>query len=160
MERRSFIKSGLLAALASSGAGSSLAEPGKPKQIARRPLGRTGEQVCSLCFPGTAVMSVDQSTANRRVAEGVDRGMNYFDVCPTYLDAEDRLGPALRPYRTQCFLASKTDGRDSATAEADLNKSLKTLQTDHFDLYHFHALEKMEAVDRMERLVLCELREV
>ena len=46
--------------------------------------------------------------ADRLVAEAVDRGVCYFDVAPTYGDAQYRLGPALQPYRKGCFLACKT----------------------------------------------------
>ena len=35
------------------------------------------------------------------VAEAIDRGVNYFDVAPSYGNAEERLGPALEPYRAQ-----------------------------------------------------------
>ena len=38
----------------------------------------------------------------------IDSGINYFDVAPTYGDAEIKLGPALEPYRKDVFLACKT----------------------------------------------------
>jgi aryl-alcohol dehydrogenase-like predicted oxidoreductase len=45
------------------------------------------------------------------VAEAVDRGVSYFDVATGYGNAQERLGPALAPYRKNCFLACKTEGR-------------------------------------------------
>lgn len=39
----------------------------------------------------------------------------YFDVAPTYGNAEERLGPALKPFRDRCFLACKTTQRDKGT---------------------------------------------
>jgi aryl-alcohol dehydrogenase-like predicted oxidoreductase len=53
-------------------------------------------------------MKEEQSHANRLVAEAVNRDINYVDVAPTYGNAEDRLGPALKPYRNNVFLACKT----------------------------------------------------
>jgi len=121
--------------------------PAKP--FARRPLGKTGEHLSILGFGGIVVMSVEQSSANNIVSEAVDRGINYFDVSPDYGDAEERLGPALRPYRRQSFLACKTNYRDKAGAMADLDGSLKHLKTDYFDLYQHHALTKTAEVDQI-----------
>jgi aryl-alcohol dehydrogenase-like predicted oxidoreductase len=83
------------------------------------------------------------------VAEAVDRGINYFDVAPSYGNAQERLGPALEPYRKQCFLACKTDGRMKEDSRADLEQSLKLLKTDYLDLYQFHALTKMTDLDKV-----------
>ncbi len=83
------------------------------------------------------------------VAEAVDRGINYFDVAPSYGNAQERLGPALAPYRNKCFLACKTDGRMKDDSRADLEQSLRLLKTDHLDLYQFHALTKMTDLDKV-----------
>ena len=66
--------------------------------------------------------------------------MNYFDVAPTYGDAELKLGPALEPYRKNVFLACKTTERQREGASAELKESLKRLRTDYFDLYQLHAI--------------------
>lgn len=107
----------------------------------RRVLGRTGEELSVLGLGGVVVDSLEQSEADRIVAEAVDRGINYFDVAPRYGNAEERLGPALAPYRDKVFLACKTAERARENAEWQLDSSLRRLQTDHFDLYQMHALE-------------------
>jgi len=56
-------------------------------------------------------MNEETGAASNIVAEAVDRGINYFDVAPSYGNAQERLGPALAPYRNKSFLACKTDGR-------------------------------------------------
>ena len=91
-------------------------------------------------FGGIVVAKTEQSVANNLVAEAIDRGVNYFDVAPSYDDAEERLGPALVGKRNDIFLACKTTERVGKDAEAELHQSLKTLQTDHFDLYQLHAV--------------------
>ncbi len=142
MRRRDFLKTGAAAAIALTGATELLAEPGAiAPSIPKRPLGSTGEQLTIFGFGGTAVMSLAQADADSLVAEAFERGVNFYDVSPTYGDAQERLGPALQPFRPRCFLASKTDFRDRAGAEADLDRSLRTLRTDHFDLYQHHAVE-------------------
>ena len=90
------------------------------------------------------VAGEEQPVANRRVAEAVERGVNYFDVAPQYGDAEIKLGPALEPYRAGVFLAGKTLERTRAGAAAELKRTLERLRTDHLDLYQLHALTDME----------------
>jgi aryl-alcohol dehydrogenase-like predicted oxidoreductase len=85
------------------------------------------------------------------VAEAVDRGVNYFDVAPSYGDAQQRLGPALAPYRKNCFLACKTEERTKEGSRKQLEESLRLLKTDHVDLYQFHALTKMTELDEVMR---------
>jgi len=68
-------------------------------QLARRPLGRTGEELSVVALGGIVVMDETPAHAAEVVAEAVGAGVNYFDVAPTYGNAEVRLGPALEPYR-------------------------------------------------------------
>ncbi len=93
----------------------------------------------------------EQPAANREVAAAVARGVNYFDVAPTYADgeAETKLGIALEPYRKGAFLACKTTMRDAAGARRELERSLQRLKTDHFDLYQFHGISKMQEVEQI-----------
>lgn len=112
--------------------------------LPRRAYGDTGVQLSIVGFGGIAVASMVQNEANRLVAESFERGVNYFDVAPTYGDAEVQLGPALEPYRKDIFLACKTTKRDRAAAEEEFNASLERLRTDHFDLYQLHALTSVE----------------
>jgi aryl-alcohol dehydrogenase-like predicted oxidoreductase len=77
----------------------------------------------------------------------IDSGINYFDVAPSYGDAEIKLGPALEPYRKGIFLACKTQKRTRNEARTELEQSLKNLRTDHFDLYQFHAVTTLRDVD-------------
>jgi len=74
--------------------------------------------------------------------------VNCFDVAPTCGDAEQRLGPALEPFRSEVFPACKTAERDRTGPERELNQSLKNLRTDHLDLYQMHSLETKEDVDQ------------
>ncbi len=92
-------------------------------------------------------MDEDSGAASNIVAEAVDRGINYFDIAPSYGNAQERLGPALAPYRKNCFLACKTEGRMKDDSRKQLEESLRLLKTDHVDLYQFHALTKMTDLD-------------
>jgi len=116
----------------------------------KRLLGKTGKLLSVVGFGGIAVMDEEPGVASRLVAQAVEeRGINYFDVAPTYGNAEERLGPALEPYRKSVFLACKTEKRTAEEAAAALHESLKRLRTDHFDLYQLHAVTTMEEVEQI-----------
>jgi aryl-alcohol dehydrogenase-like predicted oxidoreductase len=119
----------------------------RPGSLERRALGKTGEKLSVVGLGGVVVMSVTPAEASRLVGLAIDAGVNYFDVAPTYGNAEDMLGPALEPYRKDVFLACKTQERTRDGALAELDRSLKKLRTDHFDLYQHHAVTKRADVE-------------
>ncbi len=146
MKRREFLKQAAIAAtVASASQMQAVKTPSNP--IARRTLGKTGEKLSIIGFGGIVVMDEESGAARNIVAEAVDRGVNYFDIAPSYGNAQERLGPALAPYRKNCFLACKTEGRNKADSRKQLEQSLTLLQTDHVDLYQFHGLTKMAELD-------------
>src|ERR1700756_902868 len=149
MERRDFLKQSALAAAATATTRLASAANTPTQLIARRALGKTGEHLSIIGMGGIVVMNADPNASKNIVAEAVDRGINYFDVAPSYGNAQERLGPALAPYREKSFLACKTDGRLKDDSRKDLEESLRLLKTDHIDLYQFHALTKMADLDRV-----------
>jgi aryl-alcohol dehydrogenase-like predicted oxidoreductase len=154
MERREFLKAGTAAGLLSStGALGPLAKAEESAKditpIPRRPLGKTGERLSIIGFAGIVVMDNSSSFASNIVAEAVDRGINYFDVAPTYGNAQERLGLALQPYRDKIFLACKEEDWTRDGSAKLLDESLRLLRTDHVDLYQFHALSKMSDLEQI-----------
>lgn len=137
MRRRDFLKTTALAAGAAAAAGASESKPGK---LPKRAYGKSGEMLSVICFGGIVVKNVAQPDADKIVAEAYERGVNYYDVAPAYGDAEVQLGPALAPYRKDCFLACKTAQRERGPAEEEFARSLERLKTDYFDLYQLHAI--------------------
>jgi aryl-alcohol dehydrogenase-like predicted oxidoreductase len=155
MERRDFLRTlsgaGLLSMLdpAYLSAKESLQSGRSPADpVPKRRFGRAEDTISVIGFGGIVVKDVTPEEASGYVSEAVDRGINYFDVAPTYGNAQERLGPALKPFRDKCFLACKTQKRDAKGAREELEASLKTLQTDHFDLYQLHAITKLEDVEQ------------
>jgi len=151
MDRRDFIvkssAASLLACFPASLAG--LERTFEAGKLERRALGRTGERLSVIGFGGIVVMNATTQEASSRVAEAVDNGVNYFDVAPSYGNAEDMLGPALEPYRKNVFLACKTTDRSRDGAQRELDRSLRKMRTDHFDLYQLHAVTTREDVDKI-----------
>jgi aryl-alcohol dehydrogenase-like predicted oxidoreductase len=116
-------------------------------KIEKRSLGRTGELLSMIGFGGIVVKDATSDDASQIVKLAIDSGINYFDVAPSYGDAEIKLGPALEPYRKNVFLACKTGKRTKDEARTELEQSLQKLRTDHLDLYQFHAVTTLEDVN-------------
>ena len=108
--------------------------------IERRKFGRTGHQSSAVLFGGAALGPVDQSTADKVLDLLLEYGVNHIDTAASYGDSELRIGPWMRRYRKQFFLATKTGIRDYAGAKEEIHRSLDRLCTDHVDLIQLHAL--------------------
>src|SRR3954463_70373 len=149
MKRREFLKQAALTAATVASARQLHAAKTPADTIARRALGKTGEKLSIIGFGGIVAMDESPDAASNVVAEAIDRGINYFDIAPSYGNAQERLGPALQPYRKNVFLACKTEGRTKDESRKQLEESLRLLKTDHVDLYQFHALTKMKELDQV-----------
>jgi aryl-alcohol dehydrogenase-like predicted oxidoreductase len=116
----------------------------------RRILGRTGRELSIVGMGGVVFVGMNDTEAIEIVSEAMDRGVNYFDVAPSYgkdQETEKRLGAGLAGRRDSVFLACKTGKRTKAEAEEELNRSLSHLRTDYFDLYQLHAITTREDVE-------------
>jgi aryl-alcohol dehydrogenase-like predicted oxidoreductase len=114
------------------------------KPLPKRPLGKTSLNVSIIGMGGIVIRDTEPDYACRIVADAIEKGVNYFDVAPLYGDAEFKLGPALKPFRKDVYIACKTGQRSYAGAAAELKESLRRLETDHFDVYQFHGLDDIE----------------
>lgn len=112
----------------------------------KRILGKTGFEISILGFGGIIVDQTEQQTADKFVTEAIDWGINYFDVAPSYGNAQYILGPALAPYRKKVYLACKTEKRDAKCSLEQLHESFKALKTDYFDVYQLHGLDDPEEI--------------
>jgi predicted aldo/keto reductase-like oxidoreductase len=153
MKRRVFLKTvGTAAGVAALGAGCAFKRGGAERGTAslpRRKLGRTGQELSVVGFPGLALIHYEQPRCNAAVCDAFDRGVNYFDVAPAYGngECETKLGISLQAFkREQYFLACKTKKRDKEGARKELEESLRLLKTDHLDLYQLHHLVKPSEV--------------
>ena len=123
--------------------------------IPYRTLGRTGEKVSLIGLGGYHLgTQSDPEESIRIIRTGIDAGINFLDNCWDYNggESEVRMGKALRDgYRQKAFLmAAKIDpdGRNKAAATAQLNESLRRLQTDRIDLLQFHEVIRDSDPDR------------
>jgi aryl-alcohol dehydrogenase-like predicted oxidoreductase len=117
-----------------------------------RVLGRTGEKVSAIGLGGYHLGNPkDPAEATGIIRSAIDRGITFLDNCWDYHDGESerRMGTALRDgYRKRVFLMTKFDGRTKASTAAQIDESLKRLQTDVIDLMQYHENIRMEDGDR------------
>lgn len=112
-----------------------------------RTLGRTGIRASVFGFGGIVCMDATARQAADDVAMAFEHGVNYFDVAPSYGNAQYMLGPALKPYRDRVSLACKSGKRTGKELRAELEESLRALHTDHFDVYQLHGIDDEGEID-------------
>jgi aryl-alcohol dehydrogenase-like predicted oxidoreductase len=115
--------------------------------IARIQFGKTGHSSSRTLFGAAAFWSVTQAQADRVLETLFKFGVNHIDVAASYGDAELRVGPWMKKYRSEFFLASKTEERTYQKAREEIHRSLDRLQTDHLDLIQLHAVIQDEELE-------------
>jgi len=136
LNRRDFLKAAA-ASSATIALAPALAQEGNAPKLPQRTF-KDDAKVSIIGFPGLCLRGLPQEQANKAVARAYEMGVAYYDVAPEYGNSQDLLGPALEPYRKNCFLACKTAMRTAEKAKAELDRSLKLLKTDRFELYQLH----------------------
>jgi predicted aldo/keto reductase-like oxidoreductase len=149
--RRDFLSAGLSAGLTLPvlGAGSRMGfgqanagAAGSAIKLDYRTLGRTGLKVTTVGF-GCMITS-DASVVTR----AADLGITYFDTARSYQHGnnERMVGAALGAKRKQIVLSTKTHAPDKAGMLAELDESLKQLNTDYVDIWYLHARSKADDI--------------
>lgn len=112
-----------------------------------RRFGRTGHMSTIAIFGAAAFWEISQADADKVMEQVIEAGINHIDVAPSYGQAEERIGPWMPRERQRFFLGCKTTERTKAGAWDEMQRSLKRLQTETFDLYQCHAITTMEELD-------------
>jgi aryl-alcohol dehydrogenase-like predicted oxidoreductase len=122
-------------------------------EMPTRVLGKTGVRVSRIGLGGAHIgKQSDEAESIGIIRAAIDRGVTFLDNSWDYNDgkSEERMGKALRDgYRQKAFLMTKLDGRTKAAAAAQLEQSLKRLQTDMIDLVQVHEVIRFEDPDRV-----------
>lgn len=107
-------------------------------------LGKTGLKVSVVGLGGIPVQRTDLAEAKEIVKACMEQGVNYLDTARGYTVSEEFFGEALKGHRDQWILATKTMARTYEGMKADIETSLKNLQTDYIDLYQIHNIKTDE----------------
>ncbi len=108
--------------------------------IRKQPFGSTGHMSTVTLFGAAALGKVTQAEADQTLEVLQKYGVNHIDTAASYGDSELRIGPWMKEYRKDFFLATKTGDRTYQTAKASIHRSLERLQTDQVDLIQMHNL--------------------
>ncbi|HEY5729876.1 MAG TPA: aldo/keto reductase [Anaerolineales bacterium] len=112
-----------------------------------RRFGRTGHMSTVAIFGAAAFWEISQADADKVMEQVIEAGVNHIDVAPSYGQAEERVGPWMSRERERFFLGCKTMERMKQDAWNEMERSLKRMQTESFDLYQCHAITTMEELD-------------
>lgn len=141
LTRRDFLEGVIGTSLLAGLAGAELLAAGEENGIPYRRLGRSGERVSLVGLGGYHIGMPSEQEGIRIIRTALDSGINFLDNCWDYNGgaSEVRMGKALADgYRKQAFLMTKIDGQTRRAAAAQLEESLRRLETDHIDLLQFH----------------------
>jgi aryl-alcohol dehydrogenase-like predicted oxidoreductase len=151
--RREFLGAVLSTSLLAGLADPELWAAGDENGVPYRKLGRTGERVSLVGLGGYHIgMPSDEQDSIKIMRTALDSGINFLDNCWDYNggNSEIRMGKALRDgYRQKAFLMTKIDGQTKKAAAAQLDESLRRLETDHLDLLQFHEVIRMTDPERI-----------
>lgn len=170
MDRRNFLGTGLAAAAAVATGKSVAAENGISSaagQTSRehpynertfqamptRSLGKTGYKVGILSLGGQATLEIAgrEELSEKIINRAIDLGINYIDTAASYGGgvSQKNIGRVMKSRRREVFLATKTHDRTYDGSMRLLEESLKSLQTDHLDLWQLHNVQRQEQVDQI-----------
>ncbi len=121
-----------------------------PDGIPRRVLGRTGVSVTTFTLGTAACGSLSPPEIADLVNAALDAGVNSVDTSQQYQNAQEGVGLALGKRRKDVFLATKVFANSIADAEASLERSIRLLKTDCFDLLYYHSLGNLNIEGAME----------
>ena len=159
LTRRTFVR-GLLGGAAAAGIGAKLSSAQDFAEfltsegaMVRRPLGKTGHDVCLFSLGGQATLEQTgkEEEAVAIINRAIDLGVNYIDTAAAYGRgiSERYIGTVMKSRRREVFLASKTNDRSYDGSMRLLEQSLKNLQTDHLDLWQLHNVRTTEDLDKI-----------
>jgi aryl-alcohol dehydrogenase-like predicted oxidoreductase len=119
--------------------------------IPKRRLGKTDVNVTILGLGGEGVLRTygHEREAYELINRAIDLGINYFDSAKAYAGCESYHGRALGERRKDIFLAGKSHARSKKGALDHLRDTLKTMRTDHLDLWQMHDMRSEEDIEQV-----------
>lgn len=132
-------------------------------------FGNTGVEISALGFGCMRLpelekdgkWTIDYEKSDEMLRYAYEQGVNYFDTAYFYChsNSEIAVGRAVKPFRDKIYLSTKCP-MDNITSAADyrekLEDSLKKLDTDYIDFYHFWSINKKVFDEKIMGLNLIE----
>jgi len=170
MDRRNFLSAGLTAAAAVAAGKTAAADvlhaeevtqpagdlPFNPRTFQAMPtrsFGKTGYKTGILSLGGQATLEIAgrEEESEKIIHRAIDLGINYIDTAAAYGQgvSQRNIGRVMKTRRGEVFLATKTHDRTYDGSLRLLEESLKSLQTDHLDLWQLHNVQQQTQVDQI-----------
>ena len=125
-----------------------------------RHLGANGPEVSVIAFGawpiGGGLGTVPEEQGIAAVEAALEVGMTFIDTAEGYQTSETVVGKAIKGRGDKVFLATKLSGDDHSADHIStaIENSLRTLGTDHIDLYQLHSpSSRWHIGETMENLV-------
>lgn len=117
-------------------------------------LGKSNLLVSCTAF---GAMSLDETEGADETAalvkQAYEGGINFFDTARSSPESEQRLGDALKDWREDVFIATKSAARTASQLEEDLQASLQALKTSYIDLYQLENVTALPVAGGPDGLV-------
>ncbi|MBU0515297.1 MAG: aldo/keto reductase, partial [Proteobacteria bacterium] len=113
--------------------------------LLKKTLAELGPAVTRVGLGGEGVLRTQhrEAEATAVIEAALAEGIGYFDCAPAYAGSQGYYGLVWGEHpdqRADIFQASKSAGRTSPEAKADLENTLATMNLDHLDLWQIHDL--------------------
>jgi len=131
-------------------------QPFNPRTFAAMPtnaFGKTGYKVGILSLGGQATIEQPgkEDLSEQIIHRALDLGINYIDTAASYGRglSQKNIGRVLKTRRNEVWISTKTHNRSYDGSMRLLEESLKSLQTDHLDLWQLHNVKRQDEVDKI-----------
>ncbi len=116
-------------------------------------FGKTGYKVGILSLGGQATLerAGTEEQSEQMINRAVDLGINYIDTAASYGGgvSQKNIGRVMATRRNEVWLSTKTHDRSYDGSMRLLEESLKSLQTDHLDMWQLHNVQRQDQVDQI-----------
>ena len=122
----------------------------EPTPVPTRPFGNTGIEVPILSFGGSLHLP------QLMLRQAVFWGVTYWDTASSYMggNSETRIGKYFLAFpqdRPKIFLVTKSHSLTVAGMSADLDESLRRMNTEYIDLFFVHSVGRIDEMDDAKR---------
>ena len=131
-------------------------QPFNPRTFAAMPtnaFGKTGYKVGTLSLGGQAAIETEgmEDLSEKIINRALDLGINYIDTAASYGRglSQKNIGRVLKTRRKETWISTKTHDRSYDGSMRLLEESLKSLQTDHLDLWQLHNVRLKDQTDQI-----------
>jgi uncharacterized protein len=113
-------------------------------------LGKTGLKVSCLAFGAIQFARIDEKDAVKLVHSAYENGINLIDTAHSYPNSEEILGKAIKKFRHNIHIITKSICKNRKDFLNNLETSLERLNTDYIDIFMFHCVSKNEEFELLQ----------